>query len=834
MRRAFITAVALLLANIAAASEPVRLVWVDGDDKLVIDDEAIHELVGRGDQLSDVTVIGGYSKGTGLSTMFNAFMIDDRASATLQGFPMRTSLANKRQPSVWIQRTGKKTETGSEIILLSCESCSIRTQTSGSVTVASRLFHFVQHLSHHLLYHTAIPGHNKIEHLELLLHQSQMTEFSKVISETTEVVTDNSKDVIHLSTPVSDVRTPITWVWSGDEHTHSYFMKCLKEMKDEGADLGEINGFALSQIMPDNKMLLLDDMSRCQNTDLEEAFKADVEALFAGVTSNIRPWKATVSSIWNYAKSLIKTINNNEQPARLPKADQIVQASISDRKMYSLALYRDLLLKVSEGDAEWLRVLDIADSSQPRNLLESTASSARRGSGPFLQTLEAVSSSRSSFSGPAPCTFQDIKSSEARAWDFSLKFFTSAFKEIKEAQSETTSLRKDLTKIRDSHRERHLEKVTNYMKELDELISESIGNYYSKAGYEQICSAAFEKKAHDELQMGLSAIYATAKEWWPGYDEVPKAEEKARSAVTNRYDQRIAEGNKLLEGKLAAANEQAISDFKLRCSYIAGTPTKTSSLRSSCNAARQTADNLIASAAKMIPEGECRGTWVTDTTLFMKSSKELTAALNEIETSVMEKNYAILQKMMNEVQSSVLMDAEAELSVISSMECPDEDQLDNKASELMSLMQSKLSGSWSSYDNKICAETIAVGIDKLKQLVVETKDKIENKLFGSEEAREWRQEWITQIDERIANCPLCPYSSYVLRSQFEITAEETAPTSISGEQLSPGFRRGLIAKGVKMALRETKHTAYYEPIVLGVVAILIASLLGLVVRCKFM
>ena len=749
-----------LVVGIVSGSDPVRLVWVDGDDKLVIDDEAIHELVGRGNQVSEVTVIGGYGMGAGLSTVFNTFTIDDRASATLQGFPMRTALTSKRHPSVWIQRTGKLSESGSEIILLSCESCSVRSQRAGSVSVSSRLFHFVQHLSHHLIYHTSIPGHSRMEHLELLLHQSEVTEFSKVISETSEAASDASKsDVIHLSTPVPDVKTPITWVWSGDEHTYTHFTNALEDLKSEGANFDELSGYPLSQMIPDAKMLLLDDMTLCQNSDLEEGFKNDLEKLFADVASNTRPWRATVSTIWNYAKALIKTINNNEQPARLPKADQIVQASIADRKMYALALYRDMLSKVSEGDPEWLRVLDIADSSEPRKLLEATSSGRND---PFLQIILTLSSSKSYLSEAAPCTFSEVKSSEARAWDFSIKFFTSGFKGIKEAQSETNSLRKELTKIRNTHREKHSEKVSNYISQLDEILSDSITSYYAKGGYEEICPAAFEKKAHDELQIGLSSIYSMAKEWWPGYDDIPMAEEKARSEITNRFEERVAIGNQLLEARLSAGTDAAIADYKIRCSHVSDTATKTSALRSACYAARSTADSFIASLASSIPEGECKGNWVLDTTLFVKASKKLTAALLEVESDVIEKNDNILKKVAGETRGAILVRAELELSQISEVECPDEEQLDSVASIYMLELETKLTESWNSYDAKICSEIIAEGIASLKEVIADTREKIENRLFGSEEAREWRQEWLTVLDERIANCTLCPYSSYHL------------------------------------------------------------------------
>eukprot|EP01061_Rhynchopus_euleeides_P003483 TRINITY_DN1274_c0_g1_i2.p1 TRINITY_DN1274_c0_g1~~TRINITY_DN1274_c0_g1_i2.p1 ORF type:complete len:166 (+),score=75.95 TRINITY_DN1274_c0_g1_i2:712-1209(+) len=157
-------------------------------------------------------------------------------------------------------------------------------------------------------------------------------------------------------------------------------------------------------------------------------------------------------------------------------------------------------------------------------------------------------------------------------------------------------------------------------------------------------------------------------------------------------------------------------------------------------------------------------------------------------------------------------------------ECPDEDDLDKASAEHKKTSPQRILKRWAEWQGPVIDTCIADMDTRINEELQSVKTRIEHKLFGAEEVRQWRADWWETLPASLAECTLCKFHSYFLHGHLHATAEETAPKTIGGNTVSPGFRAGLIKRAVKQELAEKNYTAEYEILTYTAIFLVIGGL----------
>eukprot|EP01059_Diplonema_ambulator_P029515 TRINITY_DN4901_c0_g1_i2.p1 TRINITY_DN4901_c0_g1~~TRINITY_DN4901_c0_g1_i2.p1 ORF type:complete len:825 (+),score=325.36 TRINITY_DN4901_c0_g1_i2:40-2475(+) len=802
---------ALAWLSVAAAADhkPFMVAQVLGD-KLELHQDLQARMAGE--DSSPLVVIGGIGDGSGLSTLFNVVAAAASGASEAAGFPVDNT---DERPAVWAMHTDMKTSAGERILLLSCEHCSY---SARGIEAIQDLFHFTLRSSHHFIYHTGKITEVRVDKFEGRIRYSKRIEQSKKLPEL-----GSAEDTARTETE----DTPITWVWTGEEYSKGAVVDFFESFN---GDKSKPNLVPVPFPVNDEHISAL----RASTLSMQYVKQEFVEAatnVVIDASASTRDWNVNAASLFTYMKVVRDVINENELDPAAMDMNAITQASLKDRKNYALGLYKDVLGYISRGNKQWIsKVLPPNTASRPSGLLD-----AVNGGSSLVQLVKEVASTTGAEGSPeiwsnvvAPASQEEYRIGEEMTWDFALKFFSSGFGASPDAMQTKQELRVQIQEAKEQVREEHLNMIKAYVNQLFEVVKESVQKYYTQKDVPAICSPAVLKKMSDELLADTALLFGPARGWWPRYDLVNQYEKETKAFIQNEYEQRIIKSNQLIHDEVTRIAENELKEHGGRCrKQDDGTPMKTHELAAQCEASKKDVFAKLKAATGTLPEGMCKGEWVFDSASYVQTVGNLEMELSKQVSGVMAENSALLAKAMDEEAEKLRAEARDTFKGLEDEEVPDEDQLDKAARDEVAKASTAMEKKWGSWDKGIydnCIRHMASGVD---EDLMDSKGRIERRLFGSEEVRKWMEAWKATLDDAVAQDFMCRLHPYFIKKRLLATAEDSAPTEITGTPLSSGFRSGLIRKAVNKELNEVVRTADLE---LVVYALIVLPIVGIAVK----
>eukprot|EP01063_Lacrimia_lanifica_P014142 TRINITY_DN20795_c0_g1_i1.p1 TRINITY_DN20795_c0_g1~~TRINITY_DN20795_c0_g1_i1.p1 ORF type:complete len:867 (+),score=392.21 TRINITY_DN20795_c0_g1_i1:47-2602(+) len=813
-------------AALAAAHKPVPVLEVTQSGKAVIPETsygAIEELVAGSD---GVVIVGGYGTGVGLSTAFNTAARAEDEDALLRGFPVVTTRGH-RTPSVWLSKSGLETPDGRAVLLMSCEGCFYH--HNASVAVSSVLFRFMAAASHHLVFHSVPPSDQNVNRLEYLLRQAEWADLSAPSSPDAVLAAVASGDAAALhpknllladgAAPAAPGVRHVTWAWTGIPAQVQAFDALMAKHGLHDA----VQPHVLPAVFDDTKLQLLKDVTRARVGDVTAGFReACVGLVVNAAGGSLRDFELPPRTVYQFLKTVLEGVEANQLPSATPDLAGLMQASLHDRKMYAVGVYKDVLRLVGSGDAEWVkRVVPELEASQPNLIAALADESARHGGflaggegvkSHLIEHLGVVAAGTTTQGAPAaaapPATQQQYQDAETMAWRMALDYFTDGFSTTgaEQANAVRTAMRTELTAAKDLLRDQHSTSVKAYLKALSDLVVEAVDGYIAEQGIPALCSDESEAELFADFRVGTEAMFAKAAAYWPSYDAVAKAEAKAAAYISSVKEGRRTARNQQLHDELEKAVLEKVQDYKSLCRLPEdGAPARDADLAAACDAAGASAQEFVGAVADALAPAKCKepAGWVRRTDIYGTAAAKLDAALQEVRAGMVEGNDIRFEKACNAKAAGIFDEAvQPAFDEYESVDCPDEEALAGKVRRLQKDTPHALRDGYAHYGNAGYQKCLDALQEKIEVEWDNSKMRIEKKLFGSEEVRAWRGAWSDALDAAVEDCTVCRFHAYFTERFLVDLAHGSAPTEIAGQPLGDGFRAGVIRRAVKKEMAD--------------------------------
>ena len=199
-----------------------------------------------------------------------------------------------------------------------------------------------------------------------------------------------------------------------------------------------------------------------------------------------------------------------------------------------------------------------------------------------------------------------------------------------------------------------------------------------------------------------------------------------------------------------------------------------------------------------VTEGECRGQWVHKHPSVETARAALSADLEERKQATLSENDARIGRECRKTSEGYVHEAATAFTKIADGDVPDEAALDRSAAELLGGAGRAILAVWQPWDGEVVTQCVAQTAAAIQDELLSAKVRVELRLFGSDEMRVWREEWVASLDGQLAGCFVCRVHSHFLQGRIRELALATMPKEIAGSPVSEGFRNGIATKAVNV------------------------------------
>ena len=519
-------------ASALAPGDAMQLAQVSGGD-LVLPEDGLHVFEALVNMKGSPVIVGGYSHGDGLSTLFNAVSAagaagkvqEDEQATRVSGLPT----GEVKQPAVWLMNSGKVTNDGREILFLTCEACNgayLRTRPD----LKTKLFSFVHRLSHHLVVHSQKVGAFKAERLAALLQHAAWVDLSSCPTDADGNRVPSLDDAADAHKTLAG--TPVTWVGTGTEKALPDWEAVLAKAKVFGEAAEQVAVRALPLPFASASGLKLGTLA-----DFDPDYLTEASAALAAVAEKRHGRDLPAVAMFAFFRRSLDEVVSNHVPAASNDLSALLRSSLEDRKASALSLYANLLGHVARGDRRSIARVLPGGEPQYAGVLAAVEGGRSAKANLLLTRVLDVSKESDTAEAEAAAALTVAPASHAMfvggaksVWIISVQYFANGFGGVTQDDVDVGAVRgalhNELAALKKDVVTRHTEHVKEYLAGLSRVAKHAAGTYHAAHKISDVCSPQVEEAARDELVAGVASLFATAQQWWPAatYDTVVQEE----------------------------------------------------------------------------------------------------------------------------------------------------------------------------------------------------------------------------------------------------------------------------------------------------------------------